>query len=152
MLFRVAIDKDLEFIIQLSGELFSRYGTYDEIVAGWFSESGVITVVALEKERPCGFAMLVMERQRMFESRRGHLLAIGVLPQHQREGIGRALLEHIEEVTRQYGSTEMRLWTAVDNEQALSFFEKAGYQIIGSKNSYYPNGQDALALSKKLVP
>jgi ribosomal protein S18 acetylase RimI-like enzyme len=152
MLFRVATDKDLEFISQLSGELFSRYGNYDEIVAAWFLEPGVITVVALERESRCGFAMLAMERQRMFEPRRGHLLAIGIFPQHQRKGIGRTLLEHMEEVARQYGSNEMRLWTAVDNEQALSFFEKTGFQIIGSEDFYYPKGQAALALSKELFP
>ena len=152
MFFRVATDKDLEFIRRLSGELFSRYGNYDEIVAGWFLEPGVITVVALERENRCGFAMLAMERQRVFEPRRGHLLAIGVFPQHQRKGIGRALLEHMEEVARQYGSSEMRLWTAVDNEPALCFFEKTGYQIIGSEDFYYPKGLAALALSKELVP
>ena len=152
MLFQVATDNDLEFICQLSGELFSKYGNYEEIVAGWFLEPGVITVVATEKQRRYGFAMLIMEKQRMFEPRRGHLLAIGIFPQHQREGIGRALLGHMEEVARQYGSTEMRLWTAIDNEPALSFFEKAGFLIIGSKNFYYPNGQAALALSKELVP
>ena len=151
MLFRVATDKDLEFISQLSGELFSRYGNYDEIVAGWFFEPGVITVVTLERKSRLGFAMLAMERQRMFEPRHGHLLAIGVLREHQRQGIGRALLEHMEEVARQYGSTEMRLWTAVDNEQALSFFKRTGFQIIGSREFYYPNGQAALSLSKELA-
>ena len=112
----------------------------------------MITVVALEGYRICGFAMLAMERQRMFEPRRGHLLPIGIFPQHQRKGIGRALLEHMEEVARQYGSSEMRLWTAVDNEPALCFFEKTGYQIIGSEDFYYPKGLAALALSKELVP
>lgn len=151
MLFRVATDKDLEFVSQLSGELFSKYGNYDEIVTDWFLEPGVITVVAVEEDTRWGFAMLALERQRMFGPRRGHLLAIGVFPQHQRKGIGGALLEYMAQIARNYGSTEMRLWTAVDNEQALSFFEKAGFQIIGSENYYYPKGQAALALSKELV-
>lgn len=151
MLLRPATDNDLEFVSQLSGELFSKYGNYDEIVAAWFLEPGVITVVAAEKGRRWGFAMLALERQRMFGPRRGHLLAIGVFPQHQREGIGGALLEYMAKVARKYGSTEMRLWTAVDNEQALCFFEKAGFHIIGSEDYYYPKGQAALALSKELV-
>ena len=152
MLFRVAVDDDLQFISQLSAELFSKYGNYDEIVAGWFLEPEVITVVALERDRLWGFAMLAMERQRMFESRQGHLLAIGVFPQHQRKGMGSALLKHMEEVALKYGSTEMRLWTAAENRQALSFFEKCGFKIIGSDDYYYPKGQAALALSKKLTP
>lgn len=152
MLFRVATDEDLEFISQLSGELFSKYGNYAEIVTHWFLQPAVITVVAVEKDSRWGFAMLALERHRMFEPRQGHLLAIGVFPQHQRKGIGGALLEYMAQIARRYGSTEMRLWTAVDNEQALSFFEKAGFQIIGSEDYYYPKGQAALALSKELVP
>ena len=151
MLFRVAVDDDIQFISELSTELFSKYGNYAEIAASWFLEPQVITVVALEGYRICGFAMLAMERQRMFESRQGHLLAIGVSPQHQGKGFGSALLKHMEEVALKYGSTEMRLWTAVENRQALSFFEKCGFKIIGSDDYYYPKGQAALALSKKLT-
>jgi ribosomal protein S18 acetylase RimI-like enzyme len=44
----------------------------------------------------------------------------------------------------------MLLWTAVDNQQALSFFQNAGFHIVGSEDRYYPKGQAALALSKKL--
>jgi ribosomal-protein-alanine N-acetyltransferase len=150
--FRLANENDLDFIRRLSARLFSKYGTYDEIVLGWLQEPEVITVIIAAGADPLGFAMVTLDREKWFEPRRGHLLAIGVFPQHQRKGIGRALLEHMEEVARQYGSTEMRLWTAVDNEQALSFFKKTGFHIIGSEDYYYPNGQAALALSKELVP
>ena len=152
MLFRVAMDEDLQFISELSAELFSKYGDYDEIVAGWFLEPGIITVVAVERDRLQGFAMLTLDRQRMFDSRRGHLLAIGVSTQHQRKGIGSALLKHMEDLALKYGSTEMRLWTAAENTQGLSFFEKCGFEIIGSNNHFYPKGQAALALTKKLNP
>jgi len=94
--------------------------------------------------------MLTLEREKWLEPRRGHLLAIGVLPKHQRKGIGTALLEHMEEITRKYGVEEILLWTAVDNQQALSFFQSAGFHIVGSEDCYYPRGQAALALSKKL--
>jgi ribosomal-protein-alanine N-acetyltransferase len=77
-------------------------------------------------------------------------LAIGVLPKHQRKGIGTALLEYMEEIARKYGVEEMLLWTAVDNQQALSFFRNAGFHIVGSEDRYYPRGQAALVLSKKL--
>ena len=150
--FRLANENDLDFISQLSARVFLKYGAYDETVLGWLLEPEVITVIITAGADPLGFAMVTLEREKWLEPRRRHLLAIGVLPKHQRKGIGTALLEHMEEVARQYGSTEMRLWTAVDNEQALSFFKKTGFQIIGSEDYYYPNGQAALALSKELVP
>jgi len=148
--FRLAKENDLDFISQLSARVFLKYGAYDETVLGWFLESEVITVIIAAGVDPLGFAMLTLEREKCFEPRRGHLLAIGVLPKQQRKGIGTALLEHMEEIARKYSVEEMLLWTAVDNQQALSFFHNAGFHIVGSEDRYYPRGQAALALSKKL--
>lgn len=148
--FRVANENDLDFIGRLSTRVFSKYGTYDEIVLSWLREPEVITVIILTGADPLGFAMLTLEREKWFEPKRAHLLAIGVFPEEQRKGIGTALLNHIEEVARSYGVEEMLLWTAVDNQQALSFFQNAGFHIVGSSKRYYPKGQAALALAKKL--
>jgi ribosomal protein S18 acetylase RimI-like enzyme len=148
--FRLANENDLDFISQLSAGVFSKYGAYDKIVLGWLLEPEVITVIIAAGADPLGFAMVTLEREKWFAPRRGQLLAIGVFPEHQRKRIGTALLEHMEEIARKYGVEEMLLWTAVDNQQALSFFQNAGFHIVGSEDRYYPRGQAALALSKKL--
>ena len=148
--FRLASENDLDFISGLSAKVFSKYGTYDEIVLGWLQEPEVMTVIITGGTDPLGFAMVTLEREKWFEPRRAHLLAIGVFPRQQRKGIGTALLEHMEEIARKYGVEEMLLWTAVDNQQALSFFQNAGFHIVGSQDRYYSRGQAAMALSKKL--
>lgn len=148
--FRLANKNDLDFISRLSARVFSRYGTYDEIVLSWLQEPEVMTVVITAGADPLGFAMVRLEREKWFEPRSAHLLAIGVFPKQQRKGIGTALLKHVEEIARKYGVEEMLLWTADDNQQALSFFQNAGFYIVGSENHYYPRGQSAIALSKKL--
>jgi ribosomal protein S18 acetylase RimI-like enzyme len=149
-MFRLAQKKDLEFISKLSAQVFSRYGHYEEIVSAWFAQRAVITEVVMEKNDVLGFAMLALDRQKAFGPRAAHLLAIAILPEYQRRGVGRALLEHMEEVARRYSAVEMNLWTAIDNESALSFFQKAGFEIERFENYYYPKGQAALAMSKKL--
>ncbi len=148
--FRLANENDLDFIRQLSARVFSKYGAYDETVLGWLLEPAVTTVIIAVGADPLGFAMVTLERKKWLELRRGHLLAIGVLPKHQRKGIGTSLLEHMEGIARKYGVEEMLLWTAVDNQQALSFFRNAGFHIVGSEDRYYPRGQAALTLAKKL--
>jgi ribosomal protein S18 acetylase RimI-like enzyme len=148
--FRLANENDMDFISQLSARVFSKYGAYDEIVLGWLLEPEVTTVIIAAGADPLGFAMVTLEREKWFEPRRGHLLAIGVFPKDQRKRIGTALLEHMEEIAREYGVEEMHLWTAVDNQQALSFFQNAGFHIVGSEDRYYSRGQAALALLKKL--
>jgi len=149
-IYRPAKQKDLEFIRELSAQVFSRYGNYEEIVLAWLEQGAVITEIIMEQNHTLGFAMLVLDRQKILGSRAAHLLAIGILPEHQRRGVGRALLEHMEEVARKYNAVEMNLWTAVDNEPALSFFQKAGFEIKRFESYYYPKGQAALAMSKKL--
>ena len=149
-IFRAAEKKDLEFISKLSAQVFSTYGNYEEIIPTWFEQGGVITEVIMEKDDTLGFAMLALDRQKVLGPRAAHLLAIGISPEHQRKGIGRALLEHMEDVARKYSAAEMNLWTAVDNEPALSFFQKAGFAIKRFDSYYYPKGQAALAMSKRL--
>ena len=148
--FRLANENDLDFIRRLSVRVFSKYGAYDETVLDWLLEAEVITVIIEAGAEPLGFAMVTLEREKWFEPRRGLLLAIGVFPEQQRKGIGTALLAHMEEVARKYGIEEMFLSTAVDNQQALSFFQNAGFHIVGSEDRYYPRGQAALTLSKRL--
>jgi ribosomal-protein-alanine N-acetyltransferase len=149
-IFRPAKEKDLESIIKLSAQVFSKYGHYEEIVPAWFEQGAVITEVIMEKNDTLGFAMLVLDRQRVIGYRAAHLLAIGILPEHQRRGVGRALLVHMEKVAGKYNAVEINLWTAVDNEPALSFFKKAGFEIKRFESYYYPKGQGALAMSKWL--
>ena len=147
-----ANESDLEFISGLSAEVFRRYGKYDEIVPAWLSQPGVITVLIMKGSYPLGFAMLALTRQEPLEPRRADLLAIAVLPAHERKGVGSALLSHMEKLALDYGVSEIHLWTAHDNLQALSFFQKAGFEIIGSEGRYYPRGQPAFNMSKSLYP
>ena len=149
---RRANESDLEFISGLSAEVFRKYGKYDEIVPVWYLQPGVITALIMKESRPLGFAMLALTRQEPLEPRRAHLLAIAVSPAHERKGVGSALLDHMEKLARDYGVSEMHLWTAHDNLRAVSFFQKAGFSIIGSEGRYYPKGQTAFNMSKSLSP
>ena len=147
---RPAEEKDLEFIRKLSAEAFSKYGHYEEIVPAWFGEPTVITELIEEKSDILGFAMLVLERKKIFGFREAHLLAIGISVEHQRRGVGAALLKHMEDIARKYKAVQLNLWTAVDNEAAFSFFQKAGFKIQRFEDYYYPKGQAAVAMSKSL--
>jgi ribosomal protein S18 acetylase RimI-like enzyme len=151
-LFLAAKEGDLDFISRLARDVFSKYGKYDEIVPVWFLQPGVITEIIVAGGDPLGFAMLALEKRDPPEPRGAHLLAIAVSPAHQGKGVGSALLNHMQELARTYRVSEMHLWTAHDNLLALPFFRKAGFEIRGSEARYYPRGQAALAMSKKMKP
>jgi ribosomal-protein-alanine N-acetyltransferase len=147
---RWADRNDLQFISGLADRLFSRYGEYGEILAKWSACPGVITMIIADKETPLGFAMLGFERHACLEPAGGQLLAIAVVPEYHRRGIGTSLLSQIETVARKNRLAAISLCTAQDNAQARSFFENAGYTTLGFQSHYYPRGQPAVVMSKTL--
>jgi ribosomal protein S18 acetylase RimI-like enzyme len=147
---RLGYQNDLEFIGKLSDRVFSRYGNYDEILPAWVLDPRVMTIIITEDTERLGFAMLQIERRAKLKPRKGQLLAIAVKPDRQRQGIGKKLLAHVESLACERGVKEVYLCTAQDNKHAQSFFQKAGYELKGSEEHYYPKGQPALVMSKGL--
>jgi len=137
---RLATKEDCSFIRRLSGDVFSVFGDYSEIIPQWFVNPDVITAVYVKNGPPVGFAMLYVVS--------GEILAIAVLPEYQRSGIGSALLNHIECIAGQLGLSRLSLHTAKENNLAHLFFQKAGFKVIGTQEDYYPEGQPALIISK----
>jgi ribosomal protein S18 acetylase RimI-like enzyme len=80
----------------------------------------------------------------------GEILAIAVIPESQRSGIGSALLHYMEFLAIQRGLKMLLLHTAEENEAAQAFFGKAGFEVIGDQDNYYPKGQTALVMSKAI--
>ena len=56
-----------------------------------------------------------------------NILALAVLPQRQRKGIGKALLEGLEQETKRRGYEFIRLNSADHRLGAHAFYEKVGY-------------------------
>ena len=148
--FRIATKKARDFIRRLSASVFSIFGHYDEILTGWFLHPGVITVIGSKNGQPVAFAMLQLGEKETWNTSIGELLAIAVIPEHQRQGVGRALLKYVENLALRFRLSAIHLHTGKDNLSAQYLFEKAGYKIAGAEKSYYPNGQSAVKMVKRL--
>lgn len=137
---RLAVEDDRSFIGKLSSEAFSTFGDYGQIVPQWFANPETITVTYVKRGHPLGFAMLSVLS--------GEILAIAVISKYQRSGIGSALLNHIADLASKLGLNRLLLHTGKENDVAHSFFQKAGFEVIGTQDRYYPKGQTALMMSK----
>lgn len=62
------------------------------------------------------------------------------------KGVGRALLEHAQEVARQRGFTEMRLWTAELNHRPRAVYEKGGWRTTGQSRTRTLFGTEVVEL------
>ena len=73
------------------------------------------------------------------------IATIGVLPEYQRRGIGRALLRACEEKVLQQ---RIRLCVRVSNEGAIEMYKREGYLSIDTWREYYNDKENALVMEK----
>jgi ribosomal-protein-alanine acetyltransferase len=106
--------------------------------AGWVAREGNAVV---------GFAVLMHAVDEI------HLLVIGIAPQCQRAGRGRALLEFSMSQAREAGMTRMLLEVRPSNSSAIAFYQQSGFVEIGRRPGYYPAStgrEDAIVMARNL--
>ena len=82
-----------------------------------------------------------------------YILNLTVRLESQRQGIGSKLLKHFLQLARQHGADTLMLEVRSSNRNAISLYEKLGFNEIGVRRNYYPaeNGrEDALLLALSL--
>jgi tRNA threonylcarbamoyladenosine biosynthesis protein TsaB len=82
-----------------------------------------------------------------------HLLVIGIAPELQRGGRGRALLGFATMQAREAGMARMLLEVRPSNAAAIAFYKQAGFEEIGRRRGYYPASagrEDAIVMAREL--
>ncbi len=73
------------------------------------------------------------------------IATVGVLPEHQRRGIGRALLRECEKRLTQ---PRIRLCVRVSNESAIRLYQQESYLAMDTWREYYNDNENALVMEK----
>jgi len=110
--------------------------------------SRVLTIIAEQDSILAGFAMAQMAT--LGDILVGLIVTIDVAPLFRRRGVGASLMQAIETGVQAVGAEVVRLEVAVDNQMALSFYEKLGFIAVGELPGYYPTGTDAIVMQKPL--
>ena len=143
---------DMDFVERLSGIAFRRYGSYQRVIAQWFQSKMTETIIGQMDGRPAGFAMIGMIRDEASAQDICEILAIAVSPAKQHQGIGQMLLKAVEKKASEWPVERIFLHTAKDNIAARGLFTQNGYVSSGMKANFYPEGQDAMVMSKTIQP
>jgi ribosomal protein S18 acetylase RimI-like enzyme len=61
------------------------------------------------------------------------VLAVGVHPEHQRRGIGRALVSALIEHARAAGLLRLELYVRADNPRAIALYRSLGFEHEGTR-------------------
>lgn len=104
-----------------------------------------VVLVARNGKRVAGFA--VME----FLEHRAHLALMAVDAAYQGHGVGRALLEWLEETARTAGTFLIHLEVRAGNLGARRFYERVGFTEAGRRRRYYAGGEDAVRMARNIA-
>ena len=81
-----------------------------------------------------------------------HVMNVAVAPEHRRQGIAKALLDRLFEVTASDERRGYTLEVRVSNEGAIKLYEEMGFVARGVRRGYYTdNREDALIMWKDPV-
>lgn len=142
---------DSLFIRELSIKVFKPFGEYGDVVQKWHLSGNSITIIACHEGMPLGFAMISKPFSRYDQDNSSELLAIAIENAWQGKGIGKLLLKEIEKAASNAEIKILFLHTAVENRNARKLFSDSGYRIWQIKHNFYPEGQDACVMAKKLA-
>ena len=76
-----------------------------------------------------------------FDGHRGWVNYLAMDPKHRRSGLGRKLMEHVEEKLHAMGCPKLNLQIRTSNTEALDFYRRLGYAQ-----------DDAVSMGKRLIP
>ncbi len=136
---------DFETLFEIDQKCYPPEMAYSRREFRWYMRlPGAEALIAETGGVIAGFILTAL-----FE-RTGHVITIDVLTEFRRARVGTALLAAAEASLARHGATEIELETAVDNDAAIRFWKRSGYQTRGTLKNYYPGGLAAYAMIKRL--
>ena len=81
----------------------------------------------------------------------GHVVALGVAPEHRRLGLGRRLMYEVEQGFLRRGISTVRLEVRTSNTVAQRLYLNLGYKIVRRMARYYTSGDDGYLMVKNLA-
>ena len=81
----------------------------------------------------------------------GHVVALGVGPDHRRRGHGRRLMHEVEQGFINRGVSTVRLEVRTSNSAAQQLYLQLGYQIVRRMPKYYTSGDDGYLMVKSVA-
>lgn len=112
-------------------------------------------IVAEEDGKIIGYMMCRIESNLLgFASgnpKKGHVISIAVLPEHQHQGIGKALIKEVlQNMKTFYKAKECYLEVRVSNIAAITLYRKLGFITKRTLHGYYADNESAYMMTKKI--
>ncbi len=83
-------------------------------------------------------------------ARVARLYSLSTAPAARDAGVGSALVGEAERVAGERGCDRLRLEVRAGNAPAIALYRRLHFQSIGERSGYYPDGETAIRMEKKL--
>lgn len=140
---RQANINDLNSIQELNNKLFKKeYKEYDSsLEVGWtYSSAGEnyfkniiknnYAVVAVDKDKIIGYLAGNIHMYGSYTTKLAELENMFVKPEYRNRKIGSKMIEKFINYCKEQGITEIRVTAYLQNEQAIEFYKKHGFQNL----------------------
>ena len=131
---RQMIIDDLPEVFHIGEALFtaeysqSMYRTWDEYeITTLFNSDNELCIVAELEDRILGFALGTTVKKHNSPWKYGYLVWLGVRPELQKLHVGERLFKEIKRLFKEQGVRMIIIDTSADNEAAIRFFKKHGF-------------------------
>jgi ribosomal-protein-alanine N-acetyltransferase len=142
---REAGETDLEAVMRIEKASFPRHPYPMDVFIILLKQYPRYFLVAECSSRVSGYVCGSLAGKNL-----GRIVSIAVEPELRRRGVGRMLMLELENRFRADRVKAIRLEVGVDNNAAIRLYESLGYETVGFRRGYYPDGSDALVMVKNL--
>jgi ribosomal-protein-alanine N-acetyltransferase len=145
---------DLDGVIRINREcLPENYSTL--FFMNLFRRFPKMFIVAENSGEPVGYIMCRIETgipsfKILGITKKGHVISIAVLPEHQKKGVGFLLVQEAMQAMVGYNAKECYLEVRTSNLPAIKLYKKLGFEITRTIKDYYADGEDAFVMARHL--
>ena len=121
---------DLDAVMAIEPHIYSHPWTRGNFIDSL--NSGYSAWVLLLDQQIAGYALLMMVLDE------AHLLNLSIATAYQKQGLGRFLLEHMMQISKNHQAAHMFLEVRPSNVSAVALYKNMGFNEMAIRRGYYP--------------
>ena len=148
---REYVEGDLDEIVRLDEKCFDDEFRFDRRSMKAYAEAGnAISLIAERESAIIGFVIVHLDR--VASGLRGYVVTLDVAGEYRRQGLAGRMMEAVEMLAVEVGALRMELHVFTENEAAIRFYERIGYERMARRRRFYgAKGLDAFEYRKDLT-
>ncbi|MCB1615803.1 MAG: GNAT family N-acetyltransferase/peptidase C39 family protein [Pseudomonadales bacterium] len=144
--FRPAHIGDVDALFALEEASFSNDKLSRRRFQHWVNAVNGVLLLAEDDRGLLAYGLVLLHKG----TRLARLYSLAVAQRSRGMGLGRSLLEKLEQAAAAKGRLYMRLEVEKNNTAAICLYERMGYQTFGEYSDYYEDHGDALRMQKRI--